>query len=66
MESIPDVNKLGGYYLLYAVLGEFQAQLNAPDAAADHFRKSLQLTGSKSEQNFLSKRLRACEAQLAG
>ena len=53
--------ELGSYYLLYAVLGEFEAQLNNPRAAAGHFRKSLELAEIKSERAFLSQRLQACE-----
>lgn len=61
--AIQNREQLDAYYLLYAVLGEFEAQLNDPLAAAGYFRKSLQLAQTKSEQQFLSKRLRACEAQ---
>jgi RNA polymerase sigma factor (sigma-70 family) len=62
MQNLPS---LESYYLLYAVLGEFEARLNHSHAAAIHFRKSLQLAEIKSEQSFLAKRLRACEAQLS-
>jgi len=58
--AIPGLKKLDSYYLLYAVLGEFEAQLNDTHAAIAHFRKSLQLAEMKSERAFLSKRLRAC------
>jgi RNA polymerase sigma-70 factor (ECF subfamily) len=64
--AIENRDKLESYYLLYAVLGEFESQLNDPLAAAGYFRKSLKLAEMKSEQVFLSKRLQACEAQLAG
>jgi hypothetical protein len=37
---------------------------NDPETAAEHFRKSLQLAALKSEQTFLSQRLRDCETQL--
>jgi len=43
------------------VLGEFEVRLNNFRAAADNFRKALQLTDLTSEQQFLSKRLRDCE-----
>jgi predicted RNA polymerase sigma factor len=56
--------KLDTYYLLYAVLGEFAAQLNDPPAAAGYFRKSLELAGTRSEQLFLTKKLEASEAQV--
>ena len=64
VESIRDRDKLSSYYLLYAALGEFEAQLNDPLAAAGYFRKSLQLTEVKSEQVFLQKRFRDCEARM--
>jgi RNA polymerase sigma-70 factor (ECF subfamily) len=60
--AIRDIEKLDSYYLLYAVQGEFRAQLNELQLAATQFRKSLSLTELKSEQIFLSKRLEACEA----
>lgn len=63
--AIENRDKLESYYLLYAVLGEFESQLNDPLAAAGYFRKSLKLAEMKSEQVFLSKRLQECEAQLA-
>jgi RNA polymerase sigma-70 factor (ECF subfamily) len=62
VSAIRNLQSLESYYLLYAVLGEFEARLNHARAAAAHFRKSLQLAEIKSEQVFLSKRLQACEA----
>jgi RNA polymerase sigma-70 factor (ECF subfamily) len=62
--AIEDREKLDSYYLFYAVLGELEAELNDPLAAAGYFRKSLQLAEIKSEQNFLLKRFRACEEQI--
>ena len=44
VEAIKNRGELNSYYLLYAVLGEFAAQLHEVDAAAAHFRKALQLT----------------------
>jgi RNA polymerase sigma-70 factor (ECF subfamily) len=67
--AIEAVNAIRGscpmdsYYLLYAVLGEFEARLKHPQAAAALFRQSLQLAEIRSERTFLSARLRACEAQ---
>lgn len=61
---IQNLQSLESYYLLYAVLGEFESRLDHAEAAATHFRKSLQLAKIKSEQIFLSKRLRTCEAQM--
>ncbi len=62
--AIQGREKLESYYLLYAVLGEFEARLNDPLAAAGYFRKSLQLAETKSEQQFLSKRFRDCEERI--
>ena len=64
--AIQDREKLNSYYLLYAVLGEFEAQLNHGEAAARYFRQSLELAEIKSEQIFLSNRLGDCEKQWKG
>jgi RNA polymerase sigma-70 factor (ECF subfamily) len=64
VNSIRNLQSLESYYLLYAVLGEFESRLNHARAAAAHFRKSLQLAEIKSEQNFLAKRLQDCEEQM--
>jgi RNA polymerase sigma-70 factor (ECF subfamily) len=61
VEAIRDRAKLDSYYLLYAVLGEFEAQLNNPRAAAGYWRESLLRTEIESEQRFLTKRLRNLE-----
>jgi RNA polymerase sigma factor (sigma-70 family) len=62
--AIRRLDKLDSYYLLYAVLGQFEAELNHSAAAARHFRKSLELAEIKSERAFLSRRLQACENQV--
>lgn len=62
LAAIQQIEKLESYYLLYAVLGEFESQLDRREAAAGHFRKSLELTDIKSEQNFLAAKIRECEA----
>ncbi len=64
VEAIEDRQRLESYYLLYAVLGEFETEMNHPEAAANHFREALNLAEIKSEQMFLSKRLEACEEQI--
>jgi predicted RNA polymerase sigma factor len=64
VDSIQDRDFLEDYYLLYAVLGEFQSQLQRPKVAAGHFKKALELTQHQSEAQFLAKKLQACEAQL--
>jgi RNA polymerase sigma-70 factor (ECF subfamily) len=65
VKNIKGGDKLESYYLLYAVLGDFEAQLNDPLAAAGYFRKALQLAELKSEQAFLATRFRECQAQLS-
>ena len=61
VEAIHNGSQLKSYYLLYAVLGEFEKQLNNFQAAIDNFRKALELTELTSEQLFLSKRLQDSE-----
>lgn len=61
--AIRNLQSLESYYLLHAVLGEFESRLNHSPAAAAHFRKAMQLAEIKSEQAFLAKRLQACEDQ---
>jgi len=61
VNKIANLQSLESYYLLYAVLGDFESRLHHTHAAAAHFRKSLQLAEIKSEQMFLSKRLQDCE-----
>ena len=62
--AIQNLQPLDSYYLLYAVLGEFEEQLKHFDTAAEHFRKALEFTKLRSEQSFLSRRVHDCEAQL--
>ena len=64
VNAIQNLQSLESYYLLYAVLGEFELRLNHSHAAATHFQKSLQLAEIKSEQVFLVKRLQACEERV--
>jgi RNA polymerase sigma factor (sigma-70 family) len=64
LAGIRDLEALNTYYLLHAVLGEFESRLNHARAAAGHFRKSLQLAEIKSEQAFLVKRLQACKNRI--
>jgi len=61
VEAIRNREQLNSYYLLYAVLGEFEALLSNRQAAINYFRKSLDLATIKSEKKFLSKRLRSIE-----
>jgi RNA polymerase sigma factor (sigma-70 family) len=63
VEAIQNRAELDAYYLLYAVLGEFEAQLQHPEVAAAYFQKASQLTEVKSERVFLSKKVRALQHQ---
>jgi RNA polymerase sigma factor (sigma-70 family) len=57
VRRVQDLNKLSSYYLLYAVLGEFEMRSGNPQAAAEQFRRSFELAETKSERAFLLKRL---------
>jgi len=61
VKSIRNGRELQSYYLLYAVLGEFEARLGRPESAASYFRQALEQTEITSEQHFLLKRMRECE-----
>jgi len=61
VEAIHDRQQLDCYYLLYAVLGEFEADLDHRQAALNYFRKALELTTMKSEQMFMLKKLQELE-----
>jgi RNA polymerase sigma-70 factor (ECF subfamily) len=60
VRGIRHLNKLSSYYLLYAVLGEFEMRSGNLQAAAEQFRKSFELAETKSERAFLLKRLQCC------
>jgi len=60
VNAIQNLQSLESYYLLHAVLGEFESRSNHARAAAGHFRKALQLAEIKSEQTFLARRLAEC------
>lgn len=61
VKAIPNAQSLESYYLLHAVLGDFELRLDNRSTAASHFRKALEMAEIKSEQLFLAKRLRECE-----
>jgi len=65
VDAIPNRGQLESYYLLYAVLGEFESQMRNSQAAAGHFRRAIQLAEVRSERSFLSKRLAECEVLCA-
>lgn len=64
VESIQGRQKLEGYYLLYAVLGELEARSEDALAAAGYFRRAMQLADLRSEQEFLARRFRECELRI--
>jgi RNA polymerase sigma factor (sigma-70 family) len=60
VRGVRDLKKLSSYYLLYAVLGEFEMRSGNLQAAAEQFRRSFELAETKSERAFLLKRLQRC------
>jgi RNA polymerase sigma-70 factor (ECF subfamily) len=60
VRHVRDLSKLSSYYLLYAVMGEFEMQSGNLQTAAEQFRKSFELAETKSERAFLLKRLQRC------
>lgn len=63
IQNIPRLRDLESYYLLHALLGEYESRLGHFSAAAEHFRRSLQWVKVGSEHAFLSRRLRECDAE---
>jgi RNA polymerase sigma-70 factor (ECF subfamily) len=64
VRAIADLESLESYYLLHAVLGEFEWRLNHFQAAAAHFQKSVELNDVTSERAFLSKKLQLCRQMI--
>ena len=64
VQGMRNRSDLDAYYLYFAVLGDLEAQLDHFDTAAGHFRRAAALTSLSSEQAFLSRRLRECEARV--
>ncbi len=60
LRCVRDLSKLSSYYLLYAVLGEFELRSGNLETAAEQFRRSFELAETKSERAFLLKRLQRC------
>src|SRR5207249_9160254 len=65
VELISDRKTLDSYYLLHAVVAQFQFDLGNFGEAAKHFQRAQTLAGVRSEQEFLANRLRSCREQLA-
>lgn len=64
--AIRDSQRLNGYYLLHAVVGEFEARLSHWEAAAASFQRATELTEIQSERTFLKKQLLACKSPMRG
>lgn len=58
LAPVREREELRSYYLFYAVLGEFEARLDRPQAAAGNFRRSRDLAALAPERRFLAQRLR--------
>lgn len=59
--AIQERGDLESYYLLHAVLGEFQSQLRRYPLAVQHWQQAIRLASLPSEQSFLRQRLKECE-----
>jgi RNA polymerase sigma-70 factor (ECF subfamily) len=59
VKAIKERDSLDSYYLLYAVLAEFETQRSNHEAAAEYLRKALDLTTLPAEHSLLSRRLEA-------
>jgi predicted RNA polymerase sigma factor len=60
--QIPQLEKLETQYLLPAVIGELHWRLNQHAAAAEQFRRALQLARVGPEQNYLQRMLERAES----
>jgi len=59
--EIQNKGSLGSYYLLHAVLAEFQIELGNFQEAAAHLGRALNLTTLESERIFLASKMQYCE-----
>ena len=65
VEEIKVRSPIESYYLLHAIMGEFNVQLGNLEPALRQLREALELTSVHSEKTFLEKKIRFCEAELA-
>lgn len=63
--EIQNKKPIRSYYLLHAVLADFNLELGNLQEASDHLLKALSLTRLESEQTFLRRKLRRCEDEQA-
>ncbi len=54
IEKLPNLERVQGYYLYPAVLGEWHAQLGQHDDAKKYFERAMELTHSATEKQLLS------------
>jgi len=66
LATLRGIARLEQYYLLYAVLAEFQSTSGDHAAAAESYRKAMDLTTVTTEREFLSRRLTDVSANLEG
>lgn len=64
VDDIRERKRLDGYYLLYAVLGEFHIELRNFEKAAQCYRAALKLTEAESERAFLVQKLRSVDQSM--
>lgn len=65
LEEIKNWSHIDSYYLLHAIMAEFNLQLGNFEPARVQLRKALGLTSVHSEKRFLEEKIRLCEARLA-
>lgn len=65
VELINNQKALGSYYLFYAVLAEFQSELQDHKDAARNLCRAIELTSLKSEKLLLREKLARCEDAIA-
>ena len=65
IRAIANSPRLANYPFYHAALGEFEFRSGRPGQAREHFRAALALARNEMERNFLSQRLRSCEAAAA-
>jgi len=64
VEAIPNRAQLNSYYLMYAVLGDFEMRRGNFRGAAEQLRKALSFAELQSEKAFLAKQISACEERV--
>lgn len=65
VSEIQNKKSISSYYLLHAVVAEFNLELGNQQEASDHLLKALELTHVESERRFLMRKLKRCEDELA-